>query len=116
MPEKVEHAAIGPSTLGESYERWLRAYQQYDSSRQIALCRSCFRDGMISTLHLLPHHGERLHWGSSHPTVASAMFHDWFSVGGDLWAAYLAATIDVHGAPAAVPEESEKSEPAGATQ
>jgi hypothetical protein len=116
MPENVAHVAVDPATLAEAYERWLKAYREYDSSRQIALCYSCFRGGMISTLHLFPHHSERLPWGSSHRSVASAMFHDWFSVGGDLWAAYLAATIDVHGAPATVPEGSKEPESAGVTR
>jgi hypothetical protein len=97
MIEEKERVATDASVLANAYERWLRAYREHDASRQIVLHGSSFRSGMTSTLHLFPHHGERFNFEPVHRSVASAMLHDWFSVGGDLWAAYTAATIDGHG-------------------
>ena len=111
MLEKSQ-LAVDTSLLGEAYERWLKAYQEHDAARQFSFYYPSFRDGLVSTLHLLPHHGRRLNFGPSHRSVASAMLHDWFSVGSDLWGAYVAATIVVHGAASS----SEEPEPASTTQ
>jgi hypothetical protein len=104
MLEKIEHNGVDASA--QAYERWLKACREYDSSRQAKLYHSSFGAGMRTTLDLFPRNGERLRCGSLHDDVASAMLHEWINVGGDLWAGYLAATIDLHGA-ASSPKESE---------
>lgn len=107
-----EHTVIDSSVLAEAYERWLRAYQEYDEARQVVLHRSCFRDGIMSTLHLLPQQREPFYFGPCHHGLSSAALHDWFSIGGDLWAAYLAATMDKHG----IVSSPEEPEPASITR
>lgn len=110
MLKEEKEYAIDASALAESYERWLKAYQQHDASRRVVLDHHSFGAGVISTIQLFPHHGRhRFHFRSRHHSVSSAIFHDWFSVGGDLWGAYLADTIDVHGDAG----PSEDTEPAG---
>lgn len=91
MPDQKQCA-----TLVELYRRRCAEFRQSQPGRGCILLNSRwpFTCGYSSVLNLFPRTHRRFSFYTPPADQTQAIAHDWFAVGGDLFATYLKCTID----------------------